>query len=116
MLTDRYGLPLSTTSATARDAYVEGVDLLLTVYPGAANAFERAIAADPGFALAHVGKARAAQLAGKLEAMRESLAAATAPGEASTARERSHLEVFSRSRRWRRSVPMCRPGRATRWC
>ena len=32
MLTDRYGLAVSTTIAAARDAYVEGVDLLLTVY------------------------------------------------------------------------------------
>ena len=66
MLTDRYGLPVSTPVAAARDAYVEGVDLLLTVYPGAAAAFDRAIAADPGFALAHIGKARTFQLAGKL--------------------------------------------------
>ena len=34
MLTDRYGLAVSTTSPAARDAYMEGVDLLLTVYPG----------------------------------------------------------------------------------
>ena len=47
MLTDRYGLAVSTTVAAARDAYIEGVDLLLTVYPGAAAAFDRAIAADP---------------------------------------------------------------------
>ena len=45
MLTDRYGLALSTSDTAARDAYVEGVDLLLTVYPGAAASFDRAIAA-----------------------------------------------------------------------
>jgi hypothetical protein len=50
MLTDRYGLPLSTASTTARDAYAEGCDLALTFYPGAARAYDRAIAADPGFA------------------------------------------------------------------
>ena len=33
MLTDRYGLSLSTASAGARDAYVEGCDLALTFYP-----------------------------------------------------------------------------------
>jgi hypothetical protein len=59
MLTDRYGLPLSTTVAAARDACIEGVDLLLTVYPCAAASFDRAIAAGPSFALAHIGKARA---------------------------------------------------------
>ena len=44
---DRYGLGLSTSSAESRDAYVEGSDLLLTLYPGAVEAFDRAIAADP---------------------------------------------------------------------
>ena len=47
MLTDRYGLALSTASAAARDAYVEATDLALTFYPGAAEAYDRAIAADP---------------------------------------------------------------------
>ena len=94
MLTDRYSLPVSTTVAAARDAYVEGVDLLLTVYPGAAGAFDRAIAADSGFALAHVGKARALQLAGNLLAMRESLAAALSLSEGISARELSHIDVF----------------------
>lgn len=94
MLTDRYGLSVSTIDAAARDAYVEGVDLLLTVYPGAAASFERAIAADPAFALAHIGRARAAQLAGKLEAMRADLAMATSLAEGATAREQSQIEVF----------------------
>jgi len=58
MLTDRYGLSLSTASAVARDAYVEGCDLALTFYPGSARAYDRAIAADPGFALAYAGKAQ----------------------------------------------------------
>ena len=94
MLTDRYGLPLSTAVAAARDAYGEGVNLLLTVYPGAAAAFDRAIAADPTFALPHVGKARTFQLAGNLAAMRESLAAALSLSEGSSERELSHIDVF----------------------
>ena len=94
MLTDRYGLTLSTTSGAARDAYVEGVDLLLTVYPGAAAAFDRAIAADPGFALAYIGKGRAHQLASNGAAMRESFAAAEALRDAGSDRDRSHIEVF----------------------
>jgi len=94
MLTDRYDLPLSTTVAAARDAYVEGVDLLLTVYPGAASSFDRAIAADPGFALAHIGKARAFQLAGNVAAMRESLATAQSLSDRVSTRERSHIDVF----------------------
>ena len=94
MLTDRYGLAVSTTNAAARDAYVEGVDLLLTVYPGAAASFDRAIAADPAFALAYVGRARASQLAGKLEAMRADLAMASSLADGVSARERSQIEVF----------------------
>ncbi|MCW5734132.1 MAG: hypothetical protein KIS73_08400 [Enhydrobacter sp.] len=94
MLTDRYGLLVSTNVAAARDAYVDGVDLLLTVYPGAAASFDRAIAADPSLALAHIGKARAFQLAGNLAAMRESLATALALSDGSSARELSHIDVF----------------------
>ena len=55
---DRYGLPLSTVSAEAAAAYRDGVDLLLSAWTGAAEAFERAIAADPDFALAHIARAR----------------------------------------------------------
>ena len=59
MLTDRYGLLVSTTSSAARDAYGEGCEAKLTMYPGAVEAFDRAIAVDPGFALAHAAKAHA---------------------------------------------------------
>jgi len=41
MLTDRYGHPLSTTSAVARDAYVEGCQAKLTMYPVSIEAFDR---------------------------------------------------------------------------
>ena len=55
---DRYGLTLSTSSAEAAAAYREGMDLLLAAWTGAAEAFERAIAADPDFALAHIARGR----------------------------------------------------------
>jgi tetratricopeptide (TPR) repeat protein len=96
MLTDRYGLTVATDSPAARDAYIEGVDLLLTVYPGAIAAFDRAIAADPGFALAHIGKARALQLAGDLPAVRDALVAAQTVSEGGPARDVSHIEIFRR--------------------
>ena len=94
MLTDRYGLAVSTESAAARDAYVEGCDLLLTVYPGAAAAFDRAIAADDRFALAHIARARARQLAGDGAGMREALATAQTIAEGLPERDLSHIEVF----------------------
>jgi len=93
MLTDRYGLPLSTTSAAAGDAYVQGCDLQLSMYPGAAAAFDRAIAADPDFALAHAGKARVQQLGGDITAARASMAQAS--GSGLSPREASHLAFFA---------------------
>lgn len=58
MFVDRYDLVVSTASAAARDAYVQGCDLALTFYPGAIEAFDRAIVADPSFSLAHAAKAQ----------------------------------------------------------
>src|SRR3954451_24054178 len=76
MPTDRYGLALSTGSAAARDAYVQACDLALTLYPGAVGAYDRAIAHDPGFALAHAGKAQVLMREGNVVAAGSALAAA----------------------------------------
>ncbi|HKX07000.1 MAG TPA: tetratricopeptide repeat protein [Stellaceae bacterium] len=95
MLADRYGLALVTESLAARDAYVEGSDLLLTLYPGAAAAFDRAIAADPGFALAHVGRARALQLSSDAPGAQAAMAVARGLGDGLPERDLSHIEVFS---------------------
>jgi tetratricopeptide (TPR) repeat protein len=91
MLADRYDLPLSTTSTAARDAYVRGCDLALTLYPGAIEAFDRAIAADPGFALAHSGKAQTLMREGNVPAARSALAAAKNVAAGLLPREASHL-------------------------
>jgi len=91
MLTDRYDLALSTASSAARDAYVRGCDLLLSMYPGAIEAFDRAIAADPGFALAHAAKAQALLSRGDTAAALISLAAAKAVSAGLSAREASHI-------------------------
>ena len=50
MLQDRYGNDLSTASASARDAYVEGMDRFLAAAPDVEAAFQQALAADPDFA------------------------------------------------------------------
>src|SRR6266404_2631440 len=94
MLTDRYGLALSTTSAAARDAYVQASDLALTFYPGAAEAYDRAIAADPSFALAHVGKAQVLIRQGDVAAALVALAAATDVAIGLSEREASHIGFF----------------------
>ena len=91
---DRYGLAVSTTSTAARDAYVQGCDRYLSMYPGALAAFDQAIAADPGFALPFVAKARVQQLRGDVVAARESMAAANEVASGRPPREASHLAFF----------------------
>ncbi len=94
MLTDRYGLSLSTTSSAARDAYLEGCEAKLTMYPGAIQAFDRAIAADPGFALAHAARVHALLERGDAAAARTSMAAANSLAAGLSAREASHIAFF----------------------
>src|SRR5204862_1103966 len=94
MLKDRYGLSLSTTSAAARGAYVEASDLALTFYPGAHEAYDRAIAADPCFVLAHAGKAQVLMRQGDVAAARAALRTAKDVATDLSARETSHLRFF----------------------
>ena len=94
MLTDRYGLALSTASAAARDAYAQASDLALTFYPGAAEAYDRAIAADPTFALAYAGKAQVLIRQGDVAAARAALAAAKDAVAGLSEREASHIRFF----------------------
>src|SRR6202047_1761835 len=94
MLTDRYELPLSTASSAARDAYIQGCEAKLTMYPGAIEAFDRAIAADPGFALAHAARAHVLLEQGDGAAARASMAAANSLTAGLSAREASHVAFF----------------------
>jgi tetratricopeptide (TPR) repeat protein len=94
MLADRYDLPVSTASTGARDAYVQGCDLALNLYPGAMEAFDSAIVADPGFALAHVGKALWHIREANMAAARDSVTAAKALAAGLPKREASHIAFF----------------------
>jgi tetratricopeptide (TPR) repeat protein len=94
MLTDRYELPLSTASSAARDAYVQGCQAKLTMYPGAIEGFERAIAADPGFALAHAARANVLLERGDPAAARASMATANSLTAGLSEREASHTAFF----------------------
>src|SRR6201990_540392 len=96
MLMDRYGLFLSTTTSTARDAYIEGCAAKLTMYPGAVDGFDRAIAADPGFALAHAARAHTLLERGEAAVAKAAMATANALAEGLSARERGHVAVFDR--------------------
>ena len=93
---DRYGLPLSTASAAARDAYVEAIDLFLAAQPGIDEALGRALQADPGFALAHMALSRLHQVHGRGAQAREAAQRATELSAGLTARERGHVQALSR--------------------
>ncbi|WP_043343634.1 tetratricopeptide repeat protein [Belnapia moabensis] len=93
---DRRGLPLSTSSDLAAERYREGVDLLLSAWPGAAEALEAAVAADPDFALAHAARARQNAIRAEPAKARARIATASdLVARNGTERERSHVEVLS---------------------
>ena len=94
MFTDGYDQSLSTASSTARDAYVEGCLAKLTAQPGAIATFDRAIAADPDFALAHAARAHALLERGDAPAARAAMATASSLATGLSAREASHVAYF----------------------
>jgi tetratricopeptide (TPR) repeat protein len=93
---DRYGLPLSTASSAAAKTYRDGIDLMLSAWPGAAEAFERAIVEDPDFALAHIARARVHTFYQQGEAARKLAARARElVARRGSAREKGHVETLA---------------------
>jgi tetratricopeptide (TPR) repeat protein len=95
VLADRYGLPASTSSHEALDAYVAGADCVLAAIAGVKDRLGRAIALDPGFALPHVALARGLFLEGEVKQAREATARARGLAQAATPRERSHVNAIA---------------------
>jgi tetratricopeptide (TPR) repeat protein len=94
---DRYGLPLSTPSQAAAEHYSAGIDIMLALNAGAQATLEAAIAADDGFALAHMALARWFQYAGQMAAAQVSKARALECLRGVTRRERQHVEALARA-------------------
>lgn len=93
---DRYGLPISTSSAAAADAYRTGIDRMLAAWPGAAQALDDAIEADSDFALAHAARSRLHLIYAEMEQAREKAATARRlVARNGTAREKSHVEILA---------------------
>ncbi|HWX48432.1 MAG TPA: tetratricopeptide repeat protein [Roseomonas sp.] len=93
---DSRGLPISTSSDLAAERYREGVDLMLSTWPGAAEVLDEVIAADPNFALAHAARARQHAMRAEPEKAKARIAAATEiVARRGDERERSHVEVLS---------------------
>jgi hypothetical protein len=95
-LEDRYGLGLSTQSEAAARHYREGIDLLQSAWPGAAEALDRAIEADGDFALAHAARARSHLIYAEMQQAREKAAVARQlVARNGSAREKSHVEIVA---------------------
>jgi hypothetical protein len=97
VLKDRFGLPVTTSSAAAMADYVAAVDLLLSAWPGAGARLDRALAADPDFALAHIARARLLQLQAHMPEAKAAAARARSLAHRVTARERRHIEAIGLS-------------------
>jgi tetratricopeptide (TPR) repeat protein len=95
MYRDRYGLPLSAASETAAAAYREGVDLLLSAWSGAAEVLDRAIADDPGFALAYIARARLHHIHAEVADACAKATQARTLAEGLSQRERQHVEIIA---------------------
>lgn len=94
-MTDRFGLSVTAASAEAVADYVAAVDLILSANIGADALLERAIAADPDFALAHIARARLLQLQARIGEAREAAARARSLAGRVCGRERRHVEAIS---------------------
>lgn len=94
MLVDRYGLPLSTSSAAARDCYVAGVDCVLSAAHGDREHLGRALEDDPDFALAHAALARARFLMADVPGARQAAARARELAAGTTPREQGHIDAL----------------------
>ncbi len=94
-MTDRFDLPVTAVSAEAVADYVAAVDLLLSAGTGAEARLERALAADPDFALAHAAHARLLQLQARPAAARAAAERAGSLAAQVSARERRHIAAIA---------------------
>ena len=95
MLTDRYGLPITTTSQAARDAYIAGADGVLAAGDTDKADLRRAIEADPDFALAHIALARASFIVADVATARAGVARARELAPKLTPREQGHINALA---------------------
>jgi hypothetical protein len=92
---DRFGLTLTTRSASAAEDYRHAVDLMLSANIGAEALIDRALAADPEFALAKIAQARLLQVQARGTEARQAAAAARALKDRVTPREARHIETIA---------------------
>ncbi|MGH7322538.1 MAG: hypothetical protein ACRELA_23340 [Candidatus Rokuibacteriota bacterium] len=95
MPVDRHGLPVTTTSPDALDAYNQGVRGLLSWDRHTLERFTTAAERDPGLALAHAGAAVCLFLDERFKEGRAAAETARSAAGAQTARERGHVEALA---------------------
>lgn len=91
--TDRYGMTLSTQSASAAACWQEGLDRLLSQNAGPDMQFAKALEHDPEFAMAHTGLAFWYMQRARPEEARASIHRAFALAQTSSRRERQQMEA-----------------------
>ena len=92
---DRYGLALTTSSDRAAEFYRDGIDRVLSAWYGADDAFDKAIAEDPDFALPYVARARIHQMNMEGAEARAKAARARELAASASPRERGHVEIMA---------------------
>jgi len=93
---DSRGLPMTTASAEAARLYRDGVDLLISAWPGAVETLKQAVEADPDFALAHAALARLHAIRAEPAEARAAIARASdCAARHGTLRERSHVATLA---------------------
>jgi tetratricopeptide (TPR) repeat protein len=95
VLTDAYGLPVSTPSRAAVDAYDRGVRALLGFGADTVEAFRAAVAADPEFALARAGLAVSLYVMEKIPEGRAEMERAVAGAASLPPREKRHVDALA---------------------
>jgi tetratricopeptide (TPR) repeat protein len=95
MHTDAWGLPVTTSSIRALDAYDRGVRALLGWEACALPEFEQATREDAGLALAHAGAAICLFLEERFAEARTAAETARRAVAGATPRERSHVEAMA---------------------
>ena len=91
---DRYGLPISTNPAAA-EAYVSGLDLVLSGNVGAEEHLTRSIQEDEGFALSRAALASIDFRWRRFDSARAHSDAAVSLSEGTSRREQQHVKVIS---------------------
>ncbi|MBR0799948.1 tetratricopeptide repeat protein [Bradyrhizobium jicamae] len=93
---DSRGLPITTKSDEAARLYRQGVDLLLSAWPGTIETLRQATNADPDFALAHAALARMHAICAEPVKVKTSIARAREiVARNGTPREKSHVATIA---------------------